>query len=84
MFSQKKCGDPLTPRDSPSCQFALHYCVVFGVDTRDAMRTRHVGQYTRVRDVLTFLEEGLTQSEADGFTNSATLTVGRGRDCKSW
>jgi len=40
--------------------FAPHGFVVFGVDTHDPMRTRHVGQYIRVRDVPTLLEEGLT------------------------
>jgi hypothetical protein len=64
--------------------FAPHGFVVFGVDTCDPMRTRHVGQYIRVRDVPTLLEEGLTESKADGFTDSAILTVGGGRKCESW
>jgi len=40
--------------------FALHGFVVFGVDTCDPMRTRHVGQDIRVRDISALLEEDLT------------------------
>jgi hypothetical protein len=40
--------------------FAPHRLVVFGVDTCDPMRICHVGQYIRVRDIQSLLEEGLT------------------------
>ncbi len=64
--------------------FAPQGFVVFSVDTCDPIRTRHGCQYIRVRDVPTLLEEGLTESKADGFTDSAILTVGGGRKCESW
>ena len=78
MSRQKKCGEPLTPRTSPSCQSARTRSVSAAVFVPRPWACATTPSTSGSEILATLLEKGLAQGKTHGFSSPVVLAIGSG------